>query len=358
VARLFRVWEKKRGQRQTGSQLVGSVGEATFFGALFLLGLVPLIAVFASLLLETSWPIFNDSQFAFWLVIIVLISFLVIGGSGVSFTVFRVGTSVERRSSLAKRAAGMEIISEAMPSAKEFPNVPRDANITNSPGVQLQYRLPMAHSPAWRLAAVTTFCVVWNAISTILLSKTTQAQFTGERSFFLTIFTIPFVAIGLWAIYQFFCQLWQQTSIGPTSVEISSHPLVPNGKYEFYLSQAGHMTLNHYQVRLACEELASYNQGTDTRTESRFVYEKCLFEDADFMIKPGEPFVHECELRIPADAIHSFQANNNRIQWRLIVTGNADDWPPFERQFPIVVYPQLPRVDKLLAEEGHDGSAD
>ena len=35
MRRPFRWWGKKRGQRRTGSKLLGSVGEALFFGLLF-----------------------------------------------------------------------------------------------------------------------------------------------------------------------------------------------------------------------------------------------------------------------------------------------------------------------------------
>ena len=45
MARLFRFLEKKRGQRRTGSNLVGSVGEAVFYGTLFVLGVLAVQAV-------------------------------------------------------------------------------------------------------------------------------------------------------------------------------------------------------------------------------------------------------------------------------------------------------------------------
>ena len=38
MARLFRFLEKKRGQRRTGSNLVGGVGEALMYGGLLLVG--------------------------------------------------------------------------------------------------------------------------------------------------------------------------------------------------------------------------------------------------------------------------------------------------------------------------------
>jgi hypothetical protein len=42
---------------------------------------------------------------------------------------------------------------------------------------------------------------------------------------------------------------------------------------------------------------------------------------------------------VPEGAMHSFAANYNEVSWKLIVKGNVDGWPPYEREFQIVVNP-------------------
>ncbi|MFV1965501.1 MAG: hypothetical protein ACC628_08780 [Pirellulaceae bacterium] len=79
MRRIFRVWEKKRGHRHTGSRLVGSVGEAIFFGALFLLGSISLAGVASSQLVNPTPEIYTPG-FGFWLMVLVLGSFVLIGG--------------------------------------------------------------------------------------------------------------------------------------------------------------------------------------------------------------------------------------------------------------------------------------
>ena len=37
--------------------------------------------------------------------------------------------------------------------------------------------------------------------------------------------------------------------------------------------------------------------------------------------------------------MHSFQSRHNVVRWKLVVRGEAEAWPMFERGFPIVVYP-------------------
>ena len=54
MARLFRLWEKKRGDRSTGSPLVGGLGEGLFFGILFLLGSLSLAYLVAARLLHAA----------------------------------------------------------------------------------------------------------------------------------------------------------------------------------------------------------------------------------------------------------------------------------------------------------------
>ncbi|MDX1945296.1 MAG: hypothetical protein SFU86_07805, partial [Pirellulaceae bacterium] len=73
--------------------------------------------------------------------------------------------------------------------------------------------------------------------------------------------------------------------------------------------------------------------------EVRRVFERRLSMHADFRIEPVEPFQTTVNLPIPAAAMHSFHAPHNSLSWKLVVRGEVEHWPPFERGFPIVVYP-------------------
>src|SRR6478752_5898247 len=122
VARFFRLVEKKRGERRTGSNWVGHLGEAAFCGCLFLLGTLLLSVIVASQIVEP-----NPGQFAFgyggWLLILVTTSSIVLGGGGLIWAVLRIGTSVERRSSLARQAADTDFVHAAVPRPRNYPTV-------------------------------------------------------------------------------------------------------------------------------------------------------------------------------------------------------------------------------------------
>lgn len=335
---LFQVWGKKRGRRRTGSKLLGSLGEAMFFGVLFLLGAVSLTALLASHTMNPGSSPFQPG-FGFWVMVMVLSSFVLLGGGGMLWTVFHVGASAERRNVLAQRAAKLDPTREPTAHARRFPTIPSDANLTNSPGVKLRYRLPLVQATAWRLMLSTVFCLIWNGSAAVLVVLATNSFIDRRPEWFLTLFTIPFLIVGTRAIFDFVNQMLIHTGIGPTTVEVSDHPLRPGRVYGIYLSQAGRLNMLTLTLNLVCEELATYRQGTDIRTETKRVFDRQLLRQTGFTVQPGIPFEHQCTFEIPAEAMHSFQSEHNTINWRLAVRGEAETWPPYERCYPIVVYP-------------------
>ena len=172
------------------------------------------------------------------------------------------------------------------------------------------------------------------------------AILAGRPDWFLTLFIIPFVLIGLGAIVVFIRQLLVATGIGPTLMEISDHPFQPGGQYRLFLSQSGRLTINAMRVSLVCEEAATYRQGTNTRTETQEVYRQELFCREGFRIESGLPFETEFELNVPEGAMHSFKADHNEINWTLAVEGDVANWPNYKRSFPVIVRPANGSADR------------
>jgi hypothetical protein len=90
---------------------------------------------------------------------------------------------------------------------------------------------------------------------------------------------------------------------------------------------------------LVCQEEATYRQGTDIRTETRIVHEQRIFQGESIRIDPGAPLELRETLRVPEDAMHSFQSSYNAVHWTLVVKGQPESWPAFERSFPVIVHP-------------------
>lgn len=338
MPRLIRFLEKKRGLRRTGSNLVGSVGEALLYGALFLLGVTALSTLVAVHVWQPQSAWYSVGV-GFWLMVAVLSSFVFTGGIGLIWTVVRLGISAERRSALATHAGRLDLIHETLPKPKDFPSVPAFDGLTNSPGTELAYRLPSSQSPGWPLLAKTIFALLWNGIACILFVLAVKAWFDGRPQWFLTFFLLPYLAVSCWTIYYLLQQIWLHAGMGPTTVEISDHPLLPGREYQVHISQAGHIDMKSLELWLVCEEEATYHQGTDIRHELRIVLEKQLHAQGDLEIEPAAPFRTTCLLPIPPTAMHSFQSEHNAVHWKLVVRCVPAHWPPFERRYPIVVYP-------------------
>ena len=248
------------------------------------------------------------------------------------------GKSAERRSAMTLRAQEREFTGGG-DAPRDYPCVPQGVDMTNSPGTRLRFRLPMASSPGWALFGTLAFCVLWNA-GWIFLAICIGSHLIGRpNDWFLSIFSVLCVAIGVAAVVLFIRQLLLATGIGPTLMEISDHPFRPDGQYHLFLSQSGRLAINVLRVSLVCEEAATYRQGTNTRTESQPVYRQELFRREAFQIESGTPFETEFDLHVPVGAMHSFKADHNEINWVLTVEGDLSNWPSYKRSFPVIVRP-------------------
>ena len=426
VARFFRIYDKKRGQRSTASKGLGRVGEAIFFGVFLALGIAGLGALLYSLVVpewranrhfaetrcevistrvdasqnrdgqaqyrpliqiryevdgapmvrETydaagwfstnrdralavcqdfepgkQYPCWYDPRFpenvvlargySGWLYVSLLvpISFIVIGAGGLGYTLYHWGTSAERRAALAGQAKQLDPFESLSRNGQSHPTVPDSENLKNSPGTKLAYRLPIAAAPGWTLFAMLVATLLWNCVALAFVVMAVRAHWRGEPDWLLTGFLIPFVAIGGGLVYYLVRQFLVTSGVGTTRIEISHHPLLPGGRYELLLSQEGRLEVRSLQVALACDERATFRQGTDTRTETQRVFECKVAESKGFEISHGMPFERKFELTVPLDAMHSFRAEHNEIAWKLVVRARLVGWPELERVFPLVVNP-------------------
>jgi len=427
MARNFRFFEKKRGHRQTGSRLFGSVGEAIFFGILLIVGCAGIVSGIVWLIVpewrvnhefvehtckviekrvgeeqsekgllfrpevkieyqvsrvtissvvydihhstrstrdeaqaaidrfveQQSYPCWCDPadpniavlvrgyQSWIWPALLIPASFVVIGIGGLVYTALHWGASAERRAAAVRSVPAPEFFDPATAADPAFPYIPDGSDITSSPGTRLAYRLPLTHSPGWTLFGLLTACVAWNGAVSVFAVMAGRSYFAGTPDWPMTLFTLPFLAVGVALVVVFVRLLRRAAGIGPTLVEISDHPLLPGNCYRLFLSQSGSLRLKSIEISLVCEEEAVFRQGTNARTESREVFRQSLHATAEAIIRPGEPLEAECDLPIPSAAMHSFRASHNQIQWKLIVHGDVVGWQGFQRSFPVVVRPTL-----------------
>lgn len=274
-----------------------------------------------------------------WLVFLVPAAFVLVGGGGLIYTLVTWGKSAERRAATAAGVAHAKAPGANGRGRAEFPYVPLPVGVTDSPGTKLAFRLPAAAGSTWAVLMTLGAAVLWNGIVAALAVVAVGGHLRGEPDWLLTIFLVPFAVGGVALVVWFVRQFLAAAGIGPTLLEISEQPLVPGRRYRVFLSQAGKLKLRSLEMVLACDEEATYRHGTNARTESHRVFQQAVLCRKEFEVGRGEPFEADCELDVPAGAMHSFKADHNEISWRLVVRGTPDGWPPYERSFPVIVCP-------------------
>jgi hypothetical protein len=347
VVKWVRLWGKKRGTRMSGWWVVGSVSEAAFFGALFLLGIVSLTIVVSG---QVFWPESTILRvgFGFWLMVIASASFVLIGLTAFILQVSQTLASPEMRSALADKAKREHARRATGDEKLEAANLPSLRAITDSPGVKLKYRLAVQRGETVPLLLSSLFSVAWNAMLAVLAVISVQNHLRGQPDWFLTVLLVPFSIVSFFSTRWFFRSFRRQSGIGPTAVEISDLPLLPGQAYQLYICQYGRATFKEYAVFLVAFEETTYQEGTDLRTERletnrigvEFVQPS---EDFRWVAERERPMEMDCQFRLPNDIMHSFQGRHNCIVWKIVVEGVAQKWPSFCRNFPVVVYPSNAR---------------
>jgi hypothetical protein len=218
-------------------------------------------------------------------------------------------------------------------AVEAWPTIP---TMDATPGRWLRYRLASSTHPWVFLVIMLGAALFWNGIVSIFLVHMIDGHRQGKPEWFLTVFLIPFVLIGLVLIAVVLfagVQLVTSLVVGAVRVEIADHSMRPGRSYEFVVEQSGRFRLGRVSLVLACTESATYTQGTDTRTENKEVTKE---EVAQAEAMPREGL--RGKLTVPGDAMHSFASAHNKITWTLRFKGRVGILP-FESEYPVRVLP-------------------
>lgn len=333
--RLQSLFVKKRGRRRTGARWLGTLGAAAVDLGMLLLGAAGLYWLVARVLLAEDaahgwWP---------WLAIVIPIALAIYGLVGLLALGWQNLASSERRAAVVKKATDWELTGAAGRGQPLPPAVPPIDAVVDSPGVELAYRLPIDSAPGQLSVALTAVCVLWNTLAAGFVVRVIQSHLDRQPNWLLTWLVVPFVLAGAWTIYALVRQIVLTRGIGTTTLEVSDHPFYAGHSYQAIVSQSGRLRARWFKVELVCEEQATYQQGTDTRTATAIVHHETLFAARRFDIEPGVPYETRFSFVVPPGAMHSFSAAHNAVRWAVIVRGRMARWPEFERRFPLYIYP-------------------
>lgn len=191
---------------------------------------------------------------------------------------------------------------------------------------------------AWgKLIGSIFVAIFWNGIVSVFAAEMIEGWTKGNGSWFLTIFLCPFLLIGfslvLLVIYQFLA------FFNPKLNLILAHEDLRLGETVRFRWQiiGNHSRISRLKISLRGVEEAVYRRGTNTYTDTETFYEKCLVDIASSnSISQGQG-----ELQVPADLIHSFCGDNNRIRWLIRVSGEIKFWPDVDEEYELRVLPKF-----------------
>jgi len=216
-----------------------------------------------------------------------------------------------------------------------FPTVPADPSY---PGRTLARRLPPADLNAGcACVGVLGVALFWNGIVSVFVWQAVAALLRGNPEWFLMVFLIPFVLIGLVLVVVgvVAAGVWLIAMLtGVVTVEVDAHPFEPGGTYRGRVAQTGLCRLRKVGVALVCTESATYQSGT-TESTAHCEAAKELAELPEPL--PAAPT--DFTLTVPAGAMHSFAAKKNAVSWKVSVWGRVLCVLPYGRVFEVVVRP-------------------
>jgi hypothetical protein len=192
-------------------------------------------------------------------------------------------------------------------------------------------------SPLGKLIGAILICLFWNGIVGLFTYFEVTGFMSGQGwSWFLALFLLIFQAVGLGLLVNVPYQMLALANPRPTiTLSRESVPVGGTVTLEWQLSGAAHR-VRSLSLTLEGREEARYRRGTDTRTDTNVFHRETLAEAGDSMgIARGTT-----SIRIPADTMHTFLADNNKVTWTIKMKGVINRWPDIDDSFDLTVAPR------------------
>lgn len=202
------------------------------------------------------------------------------------------------------------------------------------------FELKPRQSPAVKLIVLCVFAAFWNGIVSVFLYQVVKSWASGRPDLCLSVFLIPFVAIGL-ALIVGVCHAVLTLFNPRVTITIGRAEITLGQTEELRWTITGRYDRIHRLViRLKGHEEATYRRGTSTHTD------KNTFFTADVVdtTRPAEVHSGRAKVTVPATTMHSFVAPNNKIVWSIEVHGHIAGWPDVKEEYELKVTP-LPADD-------------
>ena len=192
-------------------------------------------------------------------------------------------------------------------------------------------------SPLASIAGVAIFAIFWNGIISIFLYQVYKGFEKGKPEWFLTLFMIPFVLVGIGTILALIYTILKATN-PKISIEVTPSQLYPGSDGEIKWTIKGKTSkISSFAIYLEGRERAEYRRGTNTATATNIFERIHIFSSEDnFTREYGN-----AKFTIQSDTMHSFKSAHNSIDWYITVHGEIKKWPDMLQKFPVTIHPNI-----------------
>ena len=179
--------------------------------------------------------------------------------------------------------------------------------------------------------------IFWNGIVSVFLFQAVQSFRAGHPDYFLSLFMIPFVLIGLGMIGAVFYFILASFNPRP-EIRLSTDRVRLGDRVGITWTTVGNVNkIRNFSLVLIGEESATYQRGTDTCTDKDIFYSQDLVQS----YRPQTVRKGDAEFTIPSDSMHTFKSDNNAVTWKIRMHCGVPMWPDTRDDFDIPVFPLL-----------------
>ena len=194
--------------------------------------------------------------------------------------------------------------------------------------------LEPAFSPGCKVITMAVIAVVWNAVVLAFGGWRVKGSWNDDFfGLFPSLFFSPFELIGIFLIL--LTGYFVLAMFNPRPRLILSTKQIRLGEpfnieWEFTHSTRA---VKRFYLYIEGWEMATYRRGTNTSTD------KSIFAKINIADRPGAAR-GGAQVAVPANTMHTFASENNKIVWSIQLRGDIRVWPDVSESFVIEVLPR------------------
>lgn len=204
------------------------------------------------------------------------------------------------------------------------------------------------------LGCLWLFALFWNGLVWFgIWSVNTSFGSSSWKMEPFALFALPFVAVGLGLLALCVLPLVTRVKLGQARIFVHPPKVRPGETFSVTYRQRinSDILIKRMVARFIFQESATYTRGTSESTETQnFVLDEKVLRDRTLW-RGGTNFEQTVHFTVPKQAMHTFVANRNKLQYFVTFDLEIERWTDYHDAIEVTVLSELPKGD-----EGENGA--